>query len=120
MKPKFFAIARKLSKHSTHSQHKMACVISRGRKIVGLGFNKSKTHPKSMAHYQNIHAEFSAILNGCEEDLEGCVAYVYRETKSGDLGMARPCSACYQALKRVGIKKVYYTTEQGYVEEKIA
>ena len=44
--------------------------------------------------------------------------YVYRETKSGKRAMARPCAACTKALKDLGIKKICYTTDDGFCEEK--
>lgn len=44
--------------------------------------------------------------------------YLYREYKDGSLAPSRPCPSCMAMLKDFGIKKVYYTTEDGYVEEK--
>ena len=39
--------------------------------------------------------------------------------KKGGLGMARWCPACMAALKSLGIKKICYTTDDGYAEEKL-
>ena len=44
--------------------------------------------------------------------------YVYRETKGGRKALAKPCAACTKALRDLGIKKVCYTTNDGYCEER--
>jgi len=45
--------------------------------------------------------------------------YLYREYKDGSLAPSRPCPSCMAMLKDFGIKKIMYTTEDGYAEEKI-
>ena len=45
--------------------------------------------------------------------------YVYRICKSRDHGLARPCSACYAAIRDAGITRVAYTTDYGYAWEVI-
>ena len=110
MKIRFFELARRLSKHSDHYQHKLGCVIVRKNKILSVGFNKLSTHPKSPHAYHSLHAEISALIGLSYEDLRYCVAYVYRETKDGKTALARPCPSCERALKLAGIRGVYYTT----------
>ena len=34
-------------------------------------------------------------------------------------GMARPCASCMQAIKDLGIREIYYTTNDGYSYEKL-
>ncbi len=43
--------------------------------------------------------------------------YIYISYTNG-LGMARPCPACMAAIKELGIKNIYYTTDNGYAYEK--
>lgn len=116
MKIKFFQLAKNISKHSDHPAHQLGAVIVRGNKIVSMGFNKNKTHTKSNHAWKRLHAEISAIIKS-REDLTGCSIYVYRETKLGHLGMARPCASCLSAIQEAGIKKIFYSTETGYKEE---
>ena len=33
--------------------------------------------------------------------------------------MARPCNACLAAIKDLGIRNIYYTTDDGFVHEKL-
>lgn len=54
-----------------------------------------------------------------KEDLSRASIYVYRQLKDGSLGMCRPCKACMALIKNLGIRKVYYTTYDGYAEEYI-
>lgn len=120
MKMRFFQMAKKLAPNSDHSQHKMACVIARKNKLVSAAVNMNRTHPKSTTRFNTLHAEVAALLGMSYENLKGCEAYIYRETKSGDLGMAKPCDACHQALKLAGIETIYYSSPSGFQEERIA
>jgi dCMP deaminase len=120
MKTKFFDLAKRLSKFSEHHQHKLGAIITDKNRVVGLGFNKSKTNPKSPHKYKSHHAEFDAILNSERYDLRGCDIYVYRETRLGELAISFPCESCYNLLKSKGIKNVYYTDNGNYKEQRIA
>ncbi len=119
MKLKFFELAKRISYKSDHVQHKMACVLVNKNKVLNVGHNQNKTHPFAKTRYNTLHAEISALIGMGYEDLKGCDAYIYRQTKIGELGMARPCPACYLALKSVGIKNIYYSSPEGYVQEKL-
>jgi len=33
--------------------------------------------------------------------------------------MARPCAGCMAAIRKFGIKNVYYTTDMGYAYERL-
>lgn len=116
MKQKFFDLAKTIAKHSDHPNHQLGAVITKKNKIISFGFNKNKTHTRSNHEWKRLHAEISAIIKS-KQDLIGSEIYVYRETKLGTLGMARPCSSCMAAIKEAGIKKMYYTTSTGFMEE---
>lgn len=45
--------------------------------------------------------------------------YLYRELKDGSLGMSRPCKSCLHLLIDCGITHIYYTTDNGFAEEKL-
>lgn len=112
MKIRFFDIAKKLAAKSNHHQHKLGCVLVKKNRIVGVGFNKIRTHTKSVAEYNMLHAEISALFSA--QDAEDCIAYVYRETKTGIRALAKPCEGCHKALKLAGVKTVYYTSDNSY------
>ena len=45
------------------------------------------------------------------------VIFVYREMLDGSIGMARPCESCMAYIKDMGIKNIYYTTNDGFAHE---
>lgn len=94
-------------------------MVVRANEIIGVGFNKKKTHPLSQTRFNNIHAELSAVINAAREDLSDCSIYVYRETKNGKMAMARPCVHCMELLRRMNLGRIFYSTESGFVEERI-
>lgn len=131
---KYFKLARNASKFSDYPRIKIGAVVVCKNKVVSVGWNTTQSHPlqKYYNKYRNVdgreydvelqsnglHAEMMAIrhLNG---DLSKCSIFVYREYKDGSTGLCKPCQACLCALKDVGIKNIYYTTENGYNYERI-
>lgn len=111
---KFFEIAKRLSKKSEHHRHHIGCVITNGSKLVGLGFNRLKTHTRSTHPFHSIHAELHAILGITVSDLRGSKVYVYRENFWGQLAMSKPCPTCHKMLQDLGVREVFYTCENGY------
>lgn len=118
MKLKHFSLAKKLSKQSTHPKHQLGAVIIKGNTVLSIGFNKYKTSPRSNHPWAFIHAE-NSCLNSLDKSAVGADIYVYRETKSGMLANSKPCKYCYQMLKRAGIRRVYYTVDNGYMVENL-
>ena len=130
----FFDIAKAASKSSDYGSCKIGAVIVNKKEIVSLGCNIKKTHPiqkrlntlryadwdtisPKLHHF--LHAEINAIIHSDNRDLSKMSIYVYRETQDGHLAMSRPCKACMQALRNKGIKKIYYTTYDGFCEENL-
>lgn len=118
MNIRFFDLAKKISKLSNHEHFKLGSVIVRGSKIVSVGTNNIKTHPKSTHPFYSLHAEMAAILLA-KQDLAKCEIYVYRETKSGIPVMSRPCEYCFPFIKEAGLKKIHYSIDGNYKTERI-
>lgn len=119
MKIKFFNYAKKFSNFGEHSKAQVGSVIVQGNKIISWGYNQNKTHSQAPHSYKFIHAEFDSIRKLTPEQLKGSIIYVYRETKNGDLGMSKPCPSCKKLIEDVGIKGIAYSTESGYVYERL-
>ncbi len=100
--------AKKLSLTSGEN-FKIGAILVKGNRILSMGVNNRKTHPKAEGPHRNVHAEFQAILNAGLTDTEGAVCYVYRATKDGKNALSRPCISCTKLLKEAKIKKVYYS-----------
>jgi len=114
----FLSLAKRASKRSDHTKHRLGCCIARGNKVLGVGHNMMKTHPKSPHSWGHIHAEFLAVLNS-GYDVEGATAYVYREQKDGSPAMSRPCKYCWDYLISKGITTVVYSFKGSFVQEKL-
>lgn len=125
----YFRAAKAVAELSDYPRHKLGCVVVKGHKIISSGCNsKSRCHrvqaQLDIARFGpgspgKLHAEVDALLplikNGT--DLSHTTLYVYRQHKDGTLACARPCSSCQQLIKKMGIKRVFYTTEDGYARE---
>lgn len=100
-----------------------ASLIDKSKYIIS--WNQKKTCPSVKREhgykYENMsHAEFNLFSHSNEiiGKVKGTV-YVYRELADGSLAMSRPCTSCLSYLKKLGIKKVVYTTYGSFEEEKI-
>lgn len=92
-------------------EQRIGSVITFKDKIISLGYNKQKTHPKSPSPYKHIHGEFDAIMKAPKELLKGSSIYVYRITIGNNQGLSKPCKNCLDFIKKHGIVKIYYSTE---------
>lgn len=115
----YLTLARKESKKSDHYQHKVGCLLIRGNKILGVGHNMMKTHPKSPHSFKCIHAEFMAFLNS-NGNIEGSTAYIFREQKNGKWAISRPCKDCFRFLTEKGVKTIVYSFEGSFKQESVA
>ena len=137
MKERYFKFAREASKRATYTgSHRFSPMIGAVAEykgsIVATAWNTNKTSPLQ-ARYNvyrfnadtpdKTHAEVSLIQKlrwkfGDSIDWSKVHIYLYREYKDGRLAPSRCCPSCLALFKELGIKKIYYTTEDGYVEEK--
>lgn len=131
---RFFNLARSnamLSQftRSRGNKVKIGAVIVKGNFVVSEGYNRLKTHTFQhrsntvsgyLAPVPNIHAEIDALIRSGRHDLTGAEVFVYREFVDGELANCRPCKSCMDALRKAGVKHIYYTTESGYHYEKIS
>ena len=127
----YFRAAKAVSELSDYPIHKVGCVIIDKHRIISSGCNSnSKCHPVQKRIDDNffntkcrgkVHAETAALIPLIKSgvNLNNAVVYTYREHKNGKKAMARPCQRCMMLLKSCGIRKIKYTTELGYAEERI-
>lgn len=88
-------------------------------KLISFGWNNiDKTHPMMNVHHEHkkLHAELCAI-NRCKHkhDLSKAVLFVYGENSKGQC-VSKPCQYCEEIIKEFGIKKVVYSTYEGFEE----
>jgi deoxycytidylate deaminase len=100
--------AEKASFKGQHKTHRLGAVIAHGNDVISVGWNKSKTHPKSTHEWKFIHAEMDAIMKS-RGRCRGAELYVARIGNDGLLRNARPCPACMALIVASGITKIHFT-----------
>lgn len=137
MKMRFFKFAREAMLKADYtgrgSSPRLGAVAVYKGAIIGEAWNTNKTSPlqaryneyryhnpslPDKQHCENLLVQRIRWRFGDSLDWRRVHIYLYRELKNGKLAMARPCTACFHLLRDLGVRKVYYTTENGYVEER--
>lgn len=113
---------------SDHGIYNVGSCLKRGGKILSIGANRGKTTSYYSRKFNNtiatekLHAEISSIIR-CLRLNDGNIRrtkmYVARVKADGSLANSRPCSVCFAVLREAGIKRVVYTTDNGWFSEKI-
>ena len=132
---RMFHAAHIEAEKSEYKRFHVGCVIAYKHTIIGRGHNSNKSHPmqKEYNRYRNFnntdgnyihdasHAEVQAIssvnfVTGIQIDWSKVKVYVFRICRGKKLGMgnAKPCPACMNAIKDLGIKKVFFSDDDGY------
>lgn len=137
---KMFTKARQIAETSDFGSFHLGCVIVYKHKILASASNSTKTHPMQKKYnrkYRNfkhgekpivdsLHAEIAALSSipypiAQQIQWKDVSVYVYRICKGKPLGhgMARPCKACRNALRDMGINHLYYTGEDSFIYERL-
>ena len=126
----YFNAAKAMSEFSDYKQ-KIGCVVVFKHKIVSSGYNHSKTNPlqKKYNKYRfpedsvhSVHAEVDALLpllNRRDIDFSHVSIYLYRQYKNCELAPSRCCESCFALIKNLGIRRIFYTTSQGFAHEEL-
>lgn len=110
-------------KKSNHAAHRMGAVVVKGNRILSTGANQVSRgckyiHDKKWS--DSLHAEAAAILQLLKHNdlrsLAGADLYVTRINKVGHVRMAKPCRYCQDLAQAVGIRRIFYTTNEGTTE----
>jgi len=97
------------------------CVIFKGDKIISTGFNEIRYCNRLDHKYRRwldggLHAEQKAILY-CKEDLTRKSLLVIRLNYKSELTNSKPCPCCLKLILDTGIKEIYYSTNNGTIEQ---
>ena len=111
-----FRAAKNEAKKSLLRSHRVGSVIMSGKSIVSVGYNTKKTHPDCQTNYTQ-HAEFSACRNILHlSKRNNFTIYVVRLTRTGRVGISKPCPDCKSLLIQLGINRVVFSTDDGNME----
>lgn len=128
----YFRAAKAVSELSQFKQHRIGVVAVYKHKIISSGYNSYVTNPLQKKYNRfrfdtdqtlhSKHAELECLLpliNRKDVDFSRVSLYVYRQHKSGALGIARPCESCFNLIKDLGIRNIYFSNEGGFSHEEI-
>jgi len=137
---KMFKKARQVAETSDFGSFHLGCVIVYKHKVLASASNSTKTHPMQKKYNRkyrdfkhgekpivdSLHAEIAALSSipypiAQQIQWKDVSVYIYRICKGKPLGhgMARPCKACRNALRDMGINHLYYTGEDSFIYERL-
>lgn len=132
MRKSYFKKAREEMMRADYSGHaRIGCVVYYKGALIAKGHNSNKTCPlqkkynryryKSCNTPDKTHAELMALkkIRWLDIDFSQVEVYTYRELKNGNLSLSRPCKSCMAFIRQLGIKRICYTTSDGFAEEKL-
>jgi len=138
---RFFREAMREAEKSDFPRFHVGCVVTYKGHVISAAHNSEKTDPLQKEYnryrhfkYQNhsevrhsLHAEIKALKSipyPVREQVEwkDVSVYTYRICPglSHGFGISRPCESCRKYIKDLGIRNIYYTTDDGYVYERLA
>ena len=129
----FFRVADAVASLSDHKQTKLGCVLVDKHRIVSSGHNSStRCSPlqkqmdtarfgNSDKHRGPAHAETACLLPLiCQGyDMSRSDLYIIRRHRNGSLALSRPYLGCMSLLRANGVKRVFFSVEGGFSEERI-
>ena len=128
---KYFQKAHQIATISDYKKTHVGCVAVYQGQVIGLGCNCNKTHPiqKKYNRYRKpsdsmlpkLHAEISCLnqIKHLDINFSKVKLYIYRIRKDQPFGMAHPCPSCMAAIRDLGVRNIFYTTNDGYAHEKL-
>ena len=129
----FFRVADAVASLSDHNQSKLGCVLVDKHRIISSGHNSStRCSPlqKQMdtarfgfpdQHKGLVHAETACLLPLIRQgyDISRSDLYIVRRRRNGSLALSRPCPGCMSLLRANGVRRVFFSVEGGFSEERI-
>ena len=130
----YFSLAHNACYYSDFMKARLGAVLIYKGKVMSVGWNSNKTSPlqrelnryrgydvdSSIAH-NTLHAEVACLTKAKDLDIDWGRAsiFVYRIKKNGSAGLSYPCKGCMALIKSMGIKNIYFSTENGWGYERI-
>ena len=127
-KSKGYNLAHQASTKSDFGKCHTGAVAIYNNKVLAIGWNSDKTSSLQARYNRergfdgqtfksSIHAEMMVVnkIRYLDIDFSQVRLFVWRG-KHGPM-MAKPCAACEKAIRDLGIRRVFYTGNNSYIEE---
>lgn len=109
---RWMRLATLQAESAPHPQWRVGALLVRGGSVLAAGSNRYRNHPAQVALGDvSYHAE-EVVLRRAGNP-QGATLYVARVTRSGLLGLARPCESCSGLLAAAGVHTVVWTHAGG-------
>lgn len=130
----YLNLARNACYYSDFMKARLGAVLIYKDKVMSVGWNSTKTSPlqrqlnryrgyniNTSTAYDTLHAEVACLskIRDLDIDWNRASLFIYRIKKDGSKGLARPCKGCQALIKSMGIKNVYYSTDNGWCFERM-
>ena len=117
-----FELAKNIAYNSPYNKIRHGAVLVKGGSVINASCNKdnfssfgTRFRGPDMGHGTH-HAELGCILGLDRSITRGADVYVVRVGRSGNLLLSKPCDMCEAALRHVGVRRVYYSLNDGNFE----
>ena len=101
---RYFDLAKNIAYNSPYNKIRHGAVLVKGGSVINASCNKDN------------FSELGCILGISRGVTSGADVYVCRVNKQEQFRSSKPCKMCHDILKHVGVKRVYYTTDNGNVK----
>ena len=101
---------------------KHGAVLFKGGSVLNVSHNRNQFNAFGMRFNggntlkATLHAELSCVLNLDKSITQGASIMVVRIRSNGDYALSKPCEMCHGSLLFTGVKKVYYSNNEGELE----
>ena len=119
---RYLRLAQNMASNSNYGKIKHGAVLIKGGSIIKAAFNKDKFSAFGERFRQQgcgpatHHAELGCVAGVDRSKTAGANIFVVRVNRMGELRLSKPCPMCHDVLKFTGVKKVYYSTNEGTIE----
>jgi len=117
---KYLDLAARIAEQSSYPHFKHGAVLVKGASVINVSHNKqgfnsfgAKFRKKKQGR-ATLHAELGSVLNVEKKNTEGSTVYVVRVNRQGSTRLSKPCHMCESAMKHCGVRRVIYSTDDGY------
>lgn len=107
--------ALQAARRSEFYSHRVGAAVFIGSRLISMGHNKHKSHPKNRCWSQ--HAEFDSLIHLVGENLSRAILFVARLTRTDKVSCAKPCEICQEFINQFNIRRVFYTNHKGELEQ---
>lgn len=93
-------------------------------RLLSIGINNPKTHPLNLKYNYigkkefkinelvGTHSELNAVLKLGSENCKGLTIVNTRVNRNDEIDYSCPCHGCRDMIKKLGFKRLLYTTKQ--------